>query len=179
MAIARASPARRTSIGPGQRESFSARGPVAGRKFDAHHAMLPSGEVAWSLVEDTGQVLREAQHALTREHERAEFLLEASSVLMASLNIDRCREATVQLRLGIWRTLPSSSRPPAVAGGCRSFTATRPARWSSAASMPIRLGGRFERGIAGIPAGSLALDRRRDAAGLADPDRVFPGRWVR
>ena len=33
----------------------------------------------------------------TREHERAEFLLEASSVLMASLNIDRCREATVQL----------------------------------------------------------------------------------
>jgi len=39
------------------RESFSAAGPVAGRKFDAHHAMLPGGEVAWSLVEDTGQVL--------------------------------------------------------------------------------------------------------------------------
>ncbi len=82
---------------PDSQESLSAAGPVAGRKFDAHHAMLPSGEVAWSLVEDTGQVLREAQHALTREHERAEFLLEASSVLMASLNIDRCREATVQL----------------------------------------------------------------------------------
>src|SRR6201995_175307 len=82
---------------PEDRESFSATGPVAGRKFDAHHARLPSGEVAWSLVEDTGQVLREAQHALTREHERAEFLLEASSVLMASLNIDRCREATAQL----------------------------------------------------------------------------------
>ena len=78
-------------------ESFSARGSVGGRKFEAHHAMLPSGEVAWSLVEDTGHVLREAQHALTREHERAEFLLEASSVLMASLNIDRCREATVLL----------------------------------------------------------------------------------
>ncbi len=82
---------------PDSRESLRATGPVAGRKFDAHHAMLPSGEVAWSLVEDTGQVLREAQHALTREHERAEFLLEASSVLMASLNIDRCREATAQL----------------------------------------------------------------------------------
>ena len=82
---------------PDSRESLSATGPVAGRKFDAHHARLPSGEVAWSLVEDTGQVLREAQHALTREHERAEFLLEASSVLMASLNIDRCREATAQL----------------------------------------------------------------------------------
>jgi serine phosphatase RsbU (regulator of sigma subunit) len=82
---------------PDSRESFSAAGPVAGRKFDAHHALLPSGEVAWSLVEDTGQVLREAQHAVTRERERAEFLLEASSVLMASLNVDRCREATVQL----------------------------------------------------------------------------------
>jgi serine phosphatase RsbU (regulator of sigma subunit) len=82
---------------PESRDSFSAAGPVAGRKFDAHHAMLPSGEVAWSLVEDTGQVLREAQHAVTREHERAEFLLEASTVLTAALNVDRCREATVQL----------------------------------------------------------------------------------
>src|ERR1700744_6012692 len=82
---------------PGGRESLRATGPVAGRKFDAHHARLPSGDVAWSLVEDTGQVLREAQYALTREHERAEFLLEASSVFMASLNNARCREATAQL----------------------------------------------------------------------------------
>src|ERR1700733_4877776 len=82
---------------PDSRESLRATGPVAGRKFDAHHARLPSGEVAWSLVEDTGQGVREAQYALTREHERAEFLLEATSVLMASLNIDRCREATAQL----------------------------------------------------------------------------------
>ncbi len=82
---------------PDSRESFNAGGTVGDRKFKAHHATLPSGEVAWSLVEDTGQVLREAQHALTREHERAEFLLEASSVLMASLNIDRCREATALL----------------------------------------------------------------------------------
>ena len=72
-------------------------GSVGGRKFDAHPAMLPGGEVAWSLVEDSGQVLREAQHAVAREQERAAFLLEASSVLMASLNIDRCREATVQI----------------------------------------------------------------------------------
>lgn len=77
--------------------SLSVSGSVGGRKFDAHPAMLPGGEVAWSLVEDSGQVLREAQHALAREQERAEFLLEASSVLMASLNIDRCREATVQM----------------------------------------------------------------------------------
>jgi serine phosphatase RsbU (regulator of sigma subunit) len=72
-------------------------GCVGGRKFDAHPAMLPGGEVAWSLVEDSGQVLREAQHALAREQERAAFLLEASSVLTASVNIDRCREATARM----------------------------------------------------------------------------------
>jgi hypothetical protein len=85
------------SSAPDSRKSFNAAGAVGRRKFEAHHATLPSGEVAWSLVEDTGHVLREAQYALTNEHERAEFLLEASAVLMASLNIDRCREATVQL----------------------------------------------------------------------------------
>ncbi len=72
-------------------------GSVGGRQFDAYPAMLPGGEVAWSLVENSGQVLREAQHALARDQERAAFLLEASSVLTASLNIDRCREATVQM----------------------------------------------------------------------------------
>ncbi len=81
---------------PGVRNSFVS-GSVSGRKFDAYPATLPGGEVAWSLVEDSGQVLREAQQALAREQERAEFLLEASSVLTASLNIDRCREATVQM----------------------------------------------------------------------------------
>jgi serine phosphatase RsbU (regulator of sigma subunit) len=72
-------------------------GSVSGRKFDAYPATLPGGEVAWSLVEDSGQVLREAQHAVAREQERTVFLLEASSVLTASLNIDRCREATAQM----------------------------------------------------------------------------------
>src|SRR5258707_6130816 len=61
---------------PDSRESFSAAGPVAGRKFDTHHTMLPGGEVAWALVENTGQALRDAQHAMTRDHESAEFLLE-------------------------------------------------------------------------------------------------------
>jgi hypothetical protein len=120
------------------RESLRATGPVDGRKFDAHHAMLPSGEVAWSLVEDTGQVLREAQHALTREHERAEFLLEASSVLMASLNIDRCREATAQLAARDLADAAVVVAPATPGRGCRSSTATRPAPWSSAVSMPIR-----------------------------------------
>jgi serine phosphatase RsbU (regulator of sigma subunit) len=84
------------AVHPSQQPTITS-GQVGGRRFDAHHAMLPGGEVAWSLVEDTGQVLRDAQQALTREHERAAFLLEASAVLMASLNIDRCREATAQL----------------------------------------------------------------------------------
>ncbi len=85
------------STAAGGLASTSVSGSLGGRKFDAHPAMLPGGEVAWSLVEDSGQVLREAQHALAREQERAAFLLEASSVLTASLNIDRCREGTVQM----------------------------------------------------------------------------------
>jgi serine phosphatase RsbU (regulator of sigma subunit) len=87
----------RSAADRGNPPAASVSGSVGGRRFDAHPAVLPGGEVAWSLVEDSGQVLREAQHALAREQERAEFLLEASSVLMASLNIDRCREATVQM----------------------------------------------------------------------------------
>lgn len=79
------------------RDASVASGSVGGRKFDAHAAVLPSGEVAWSLVEDTGQLLRDAQEALAREQQRAAILLETSSVLTASLNVDRCREATVQM----------------------------------------------------------------------------------
>src|ERR1700690_2988514 len=33
------------------RESATTSGPVGGRRFEAHHALLPGGEVAWSLVE--------------------------------------------------------------------------------------------------------------------------------
>ncbi|QNI09003.1 serine/threonine-protein phosphatase [Mycobacterium kubicae] len=86
-----------TSAGSLTGENSVASGTVGGRKFDAHPAVLAGGEVAWSLVENTGQLLREAQRALAREQERTAFLLEASSVLMASLNVDRCREATVQM----------------------------------------------------------------------------------
>jgi serine phosphatase RsbU (regulator of sigma subunit) len=78
-------------------ETPAVAGSVGARKFDAHAAVLPGGEVAWSLVEDTGQLLREAQLALARERERTAFLAEASAVLTASLNVDRCREATVQM----------------------------------------------------------------------------------
>ncbi len=83
--------------GPDGVNAFVVSGSLGGRKFDAHAAVLPGGEVVWSLVEDTGQLLREAQRALAKEQERTAFLLEASSVLTASLNVDRCREATVQM----------------------------------------------------------------------------------
>ncbi|AFM19863.1 serine phosphatase RsbU, regulator of sigma subunit [Mycolicibacterium chubuense NBB4] len=68
---------------------------AAGLAFET--TALPGGDEAWWLIEDTDSVLREAQEALSREQERAAFLDEASAVLMASLNFDRCMEATVQM----------------------------------------------------------------------------------
>lgn len=63
----------------------------------AHQTPLPGGEVAWWLIDDPDRSARETRQALTVERERAAFLDEASAVLMASLNIDRCMEATVQM----------------------------------------------------------------------------------
>lgn len=74
-----------------------AAGSADGRDLQARPTALPGGEVAWWLVEDTDRLLREAQRALTREQERTAFLDEASAVLLASLNFDRCMEATVQM----------------------------------------------------------------------------------
>lgn len=63
----------------------------------AHQTPLPDGEVAWWLMDDPDHSAREARQALSLERERAAFLDEASAVLMASLNVDRCMEATVQM----------------------------------------------------------------------------------
>ena len=63
----------------------------------AHQTPLPGGEVAWWLIDDPDHSARETRQALAMERERAAFLDEASAVLMASLNIDRCMEATVQM----------------------------------------------------------------------------------
>ncbi len=126
--------------------------------------------MAWSLVEDTGHVLREAQYALTREHERAEFLLEASAVLMASLNIDRCREATVLLAA---RDLADAAVVVAPASRGRRmpiFYCDHPARWSSAALMRTRIG---ERGLSEALRGFPPVPSRWiDAATL--PDWLIP-----
>jgi serine phosphatase RsbU (regulator of sigma subunit) len=74
-----------------------ASGLLDGLDFEAHPALLPSGDVAWCLVGEIVSVLRQTQQSLAKERERAAFLAEASAVLGASLNIDRCMEATVQM----------------------------------------------------------------------------------
>lgn len=70
----------------------------------AQPARLPRDHVAWWLFPtntdtrtDTDRELRDAQEELSRERERANFLDEASAVLMASLNADRCMEAIVRI----------------------------------------------------------------------------------
>lgn len=78
-------------------EFATASGAVADHDVDARPTALPSGDVAWWLIEDTDVLLRDAQDALIRERERATFLDEASAVLMASLNVDRCMEAIVRM----------------------------------------------------------------------------------
>jgi serine phosphatase RsbU (regulator of sigma subunit) len=79
------------------RQTADASGDLQGRAFIARSSALPGGDVAWWLFEQTDLELQEAQRALARERERAEFLDEASAVLMASLNFDRCMEATVEM----------------------------------------------------------------------------------
>ena len=63
----------------------------------ARPTALPGGDVAWWLFEQADLDLHDAQRALARERERAEFLDEASAVLMASLNVERCMAATVEM----------------------------------------------------------------------------------
>ncbi len=72
-------------------------GVLDGREFEARPAPVAGGDVAWCLVEDTALALQEAQRSLARERERTAFLAEASAALGASLNVDRCMEATVQM----------------------------------------------------------------------------------
>jgi serine phosphatase RsbU (regulator of sigma subunit) len=78
-------------------QSVAVAGLIDGRGFDAHPALLADGDVAWCLVEDTARVLEETRRSLTMERERTAFLAEASAVLGASLNTERCMEATVQM----------------------------------------------------------------------------------
>lgn len=72
-------------------------GELAAGTYRAHPTALPGGDVAWWLVDEGARSLAAARDALTRERQRATFLDEASAGLLASLNVDRCMEATVRL----------------------------------------------------------------------------------
>ncbi|WP_425444169.1 SpoIIE family protein phosphatase [Streptomyces uncialis] len=70
-------------------------GRIAAHSFEAHPTAQRDGSVAWWLIDDTDR--RNAEEALATERERTRFLAEASNVLLASLNTDRCMAATAQL----------------------------------------------------------------------------------
>nr|WP_244376352.1 GAF domain-containing SpoIIE family protein phosphatase [Streptomyces ficellus] len=70
-------------------------GAVGDRSFSAHPSVLAGGGTAWWLVEDTAY--RAAREELEAERERTRFLTDASSALLASLNLNRCMEVTARL----------------------------------------------------------------------------------
>lgn len=76
-------------------DAVTATGTVGSRSFSAHPSLLPGGGTAWWLVEETAY--RSATEELKAERERARFLTEASTALLASLNLDRCMEITARL----------------------------------------------------------------------------------
>ncbi|MFB8122874.1 PP2C family protein-serine/threonine phosphatase [Streptomyces bacillaris] len=99
-------------------------GEYRGRRFEAHPTRRANGEVVWWLVDQTARYA--AEEALTAERERTAFLAEASSMLLSSLNADRCMAATAKLAAGFFAdaavvVAPASGRrlpvTRAVAGG--------------------------------------------------------------
>lgn len=70
-------------------------GPLDGRSFAAHPSTLSAGRAAWWLVDETA--LRTAVDELDTERSRTRFLTEASSRLLASLNLERCMGVTARL----------------------------------------------------------------------------------
>ncbi|NEY32113.1 SpoIIE family protein phosphatase [Streptomyces sp. PRKS01-65] len=73
----------------------SVSGAVGEGFFSAHPSALTGGDTAWWLVEETAY--RSAVSELETERERTRFLVEASSALLASLNLPRCMEVTARL----------------------------------------------------------------------------------
>ncbi|MFC8123980.1 PP2C family protein-serine/threonine phosphatase [Streptomyces sp. NPDC057302] len=73
----------------------SASGPIGGRSFEAHPSVRGDGTVVWWLVDDTDHRL--VREALRVERERTDFLAKASSLLLSSLNLERCMDVTAQL----------------------------------------------------------------------------------
>jgi serine phosphatase RsbU (regulator of sigma subunit) len=83
------------AAGAGTAAPTAVSGAVGDRSFSAHPSALPGGDTAWWLVEETAH--RAAVDELEAERGRTRFLTEASSALLASLNLDRCMEVTARL----------------------------------------------------------------------------------
>ncbi|MGW6710962.1 PP2C family protein-serine/threonine phosphatase [Streptomyces globisporus] len=73
----------------------AAAGDIDGRYFEAHPTVRDDGSVAWWLVDDTDHRL--VREALRMERELSAFLAKASSVLLSSLNLERCMDVTAQM----------------------------------------------------------------------------------
>ncbi|MET9255495.1 SpoIIE family protein phosphatase [Streptomyces sp. NPDC003717] len=73
----------------------SVRGRHRDLTLEAHPTPGADGAVVWWLVDDTERLT--AESALRSEQERTAFLSEASTRLLASLNVQRCMEVTVAL----------------------------------------------------------------------------------
>ncbi|MGC0409328.1 serine phosphatase RsbU (regulator of sigma subunit) [Streptomyces sp. SAI-195] len=76
-------------------EHGEASGEMGDRYFSAQRSSLVGGGTAWWLVDETAY--RSVAAELATERERTRFLAEASSALLASLNLDRCMEVTATL----------------------------------------------------------------------------------
>lgn len=79
----------------GSRAGAAVSGPVGERTYEAHATVQDDGDVVWWLLDDTDHRL--AREALRMERERTAFLAEASNMLLSSLNLERCMDATAQL----------------------------------------------------------------------------------
>ncbi|MFE4217083.1 SpoIIE family protein phosphatase [Streptomyces sp. NPDC056844] len=92
-----AGPARPTAVdgdaADPRRAAFQGR--IGARSFEAHPAPGRDGGTVWWLADVTGRQL--AEDELAAERARTSFLAEASNVLLASLNTDRCMRVTAQL----------------------------------------------------------------------------------
>ncbi|MBB4716300.1 serine phosphatase RsbU (regulator of sigma subunit) [Streptomyces luteogriseus] len=70
-------------------------GVVGDRSFSAHPSVTAGARTVWWLMEETAY--RSARGELEAERGRTRFLTDASSALLASLNLERCMEVTARL----------------------------------------------------------------------------------
>lgn len=70
-------------------------GEVGERSFSAQPSVLADGRTVWWLLDETAY--RFAVAELAAERGRTRFLTEASTALLASLNLERCMEVTARL----------------------------------------------------------------------------------